>query len=145
MAIKRKKHTELGMRIAKAVGISKKNQAGFATLLGVHPSNLNRWISGEVAPSYEYISKIGYYSGVSLDWLLTGQEPVTKAGTSETRTMVPDAESDVELREIVDILRHDLPELKKNILKILRGRKQIKEGIADIRSLDTKIFFNEEG
>jgi transcriptional regulator with XRE-family HTH domain len=139
MVIKLKKHTNLGMRIAKSVGLSGKNQASFAMLLGVHPSNLNRWISGEVAPSYEYISKIGFYSGVSLDWLMTGEEPMVKTKCPEKK-MTQEEEGDEELKEIINILKHDLPELKKHVLKILRGRKEIKEGIAGIHNFDKSVF-----
>lgn len=138
MAIKPKKHAELGMRIAKAVGLSEKNQVSFATLMGVHPSNLNRWISGEVAPSYEYISKIGFYSGVSLDWLLTGEEPMIRVKSKENKTM-PDKENDFELREIIDILEHDLPEMKKYVLKILKGRKEMKEGMIGLKSFEKNL------
>lgn len=142
MAIKAKKHAALGMRIAKAVGLSHKNQANFAVLLGVHPSNLNRWISGEVAPSYEYISKIGFYSGVSLDWLVSGEEPMLKEKRLEGRQIM--AEGDVELREIMNILRYDLPELKIFILKVLRGRKEIKEGMAGLHILNKNLFEEKE-
>lgn len=138
MVIKSKKHAELGMRIAKAVGLSQKNQVNFAALLGVHASNLNRWISGEVAPSYEYISKIGFHSGVSLDWLLTGEDPMVKTQRKESREM-PDKDNDFELREIIDILEHDLPEMKKYILKILRGRKEMKEGIIGLKSFEKQL------
>lgn len=139
MAIRPKRHAELGMRIARAVGLSEKNQVSFASLLGVHPSNLNRWISGEVAPSYEYISRIGLYSGVSLDWLLTGEEPMVKKKSKETK-ITSDKEDDFELREIVDILEHDLPEMKKYVLKILKGRKEIKEGMIGLKSFDKNLI-----
>jgi phage repressor protein C with HTH and peptisase S24 domain len=74
-----KKHSELGIRIAKAiVGVAKKKRNEFAELLGVPASNLSRWINGTVAPSYEYIIKIGNLSGVSLEWLLTGKGPMER-------------------------------------------------------------------
>lgn len=143
MAIRVKKHTELGMRIAKAVALSGKNQAGFALVLEVHPSNLNRWISGEVAPSYDYLSRIGDISGVSLDWLLTGNGPI-KRDAKEGSLMhekfdYEKIEGDLELKEIVEILSRDVPELKKYVLKILKGRKELEEGMAGLQVLDKKL------
>lgn len=45
-------------------------------------------------------------------------------------------EEDEELIQIVELLRHDLPEAKKAILKILKYRKEAKESIKNLLSLD---------
>ncbi len=67
------KHIALGKNIKKAIGSSGKNQVEFSRLIGVQPQGLNRWIRGEVAPSYESLVKIAISANVSLDWLLTGE------------------------------------------------------------------------
>ncbi len=67
------KNVELGNRIEKAIAFSGKKKFEFASLMEVQPTNLSRWISGENAPSFENIVKIGKLSGVSLEWLLTGE------------------------------------------------------------------------
>jgi len=45
-------------------------------------------------------------------------------------------EEDEELIHIIGILRHELPEAKKAILKILKYRREAKEGIKSLLSLD---------
>ncbi|MDP3012726.1 MAG: helix-turn-helix domain-containing protein [Candidatus Subteraquimicrobiales bacterium] len=73
MKKKNNKHAELGMRIALAVWVSGKKSHEFATLLEVAPSNISRWVTGVVAPSYDYLINIAKISGLSLEWLLTGK------------------------------------------------------------------------
>lgn len=119
MVIKQKKHVELGTRIAKAIGQSGKKQVEFARELGVPPSNLSRWINGDVAPSYEYIIKIGNIAGVPLDWLLEGGEPLQVA---EGRTLYKKAHLDSELSEILQLLKAH-PQDKKLVLRILAPSK----------------------
>ena len=51
--------------------------------------------------------------------------------------------NDKELAEIIDILQRDLPEAKGAILKILKYRKGLKEGIKDFMEFDKPV--NEEG
>lgn len=46
---------------------------------------------------------------------------------------------DAELREIMNLLKHDLPEAKKYVLKILKSRKGIKEGMEGLMQLDKKL------
>ena len=70
---------ELGKRIKVSVDNSGNSQAEFASLMGVYPSNLSRWIKGECAPTYEYLVKIARCGKVSLDWLLTGEGTMSEA------------------------------------------------------------------
>lgn len=67
------KLVELGNRIRTGIEKSGRKQVEFASLLGIYPPNLTRWIQGESAPSFEYLLKIGKSLNVSLDWLLLGK------------------------------------------------------------------------
>ena len=42
---------------------------------------------------------------------------------------IPRHNGDPDLVEIVDILQNDMPEAKKFVLKVLRGRKDVVEGM----------------
>jgi transcriptional regulator with XRE-family HTH domain len=51
---------------------------------------------------------------------------------------------DPELYEIMDILQRDLPEAKKLVLKLLKGRKEFKEGLRALQTIDNNLL-KEEG
>lgn len=74
---------ELGNRIRKAIEKSGKSQVEFASLLGVFPPNLNRWIQGENAPAFENLLSIGMLADVSFDWLMTGEGEIEKEGPAD--------------------------------------------------------------
>jgi hypothetical protein len=84
---------------------------------------------------------------ILFDWLLTGEgEPERKKNI----VLEPDIHynrcgADTELSEIVDILQYDLPEAKKIVLKLLKGRKEFKEGIKALQNVDNNPLKEEEG
>ncbi len=63
---------------------------------------------------------------------------------TEDRAIYNNVKGDPELTEIVEILKSDLPEAKKLVLKILKGRKEIKEGLNGLQNIN-KNFSTEEG
>lgn len=91
----------------------------------------------------EWVFRVGQAYNISTDWLVTGRYQQAQPQDKEKGCLVAEGgpiysyESgkhvkDPELKEIVDILEHDLPEAKTFILKVLRGRKEIKAGMAGL-------------
>lgn len=106
----------------------------------------------------EWARKIGLGYGSSTDYIMDGTGPVHTHPAAFAKvpdlSTVPDyppldradadrmAEEtlaiadykrslidDPEINEIIDMLRYDLPEAKKFVLMVLRGRKEIKQGL----------------
>ena len=92
----------------------------------------------------EWARKIALAYGSFTDYIMDGVGPVKRGEICDT-VIGPDLSNfmvaegtgtfrftgrrDNELIEIVSILEHDLPEAKKFVLKVLHGRKEIKEGL----------------
>lgn len=101
--------------------LSAKTDADVARGLGVSTAALSSFKKHGKFP-YERLVKFCLSKGISIDWLLTGKGDMV-GGEEEGY------ENDSELREIVHILKHESPEAKRSILKILRARKEFKEGV----------------
>jgi transcriptional regulator with XRE-family HTH domain len=141
---KNQKVIELGNRIGKAIEKSGKNQAEFASLLGIFPPNLTRWIQGENAPSFEYLVKIGKFLDVSLDWLLLGKEEpeeetilIAKSQKPEYKT--PNANRERRLPENTRKRR-----LINNVIKILDNENK-KAAKALETNIDAFLSMIEQG
>lgn len=93
---------------------------------------------------YEALSTFCDNEKVSLDWLLTGEGGIKRGEKGERPQMAAEGSTvynvgDAELREIMNILKHDLPDAKKYVLKILKSRKGLKEGMEGLMQLDKKL------
>lgn len=112
----------------------------WAKRIGLSQATFDRMWKKGIAPKADMLLLISEATGCSIDWLLRG-EIGTKAGRGsvpvsvvcEERTDYSFTEKarpeDPVLDEIIDILENDLPEDKPFILKILRGKKEVKEGL----------------
>ena len=67
----------VGRRIREIRGFDL-TQSGFARTLGVGQTQLSKYELGQSAPTLEVLLKLRAYSGKSIDWILTGDEPKTK-------------------------------------------------------------------
>ncbi|MBI5056953.1 MAG: helix-turn-helix transcriptional regulator [Nitrospirae bacterium] len=123
------------------------SKAAFARELGVSPSYIGMLEEGKNEPSDTLSELICLKFNINKDWLLTGEgEPERKKDVvSESGIHYNRCSADPELSEIVDILQHDLPEAKKIILKLLKGRKEFKEGINALQTVDNNLLKEEEG
>lgn len=104
-----KKHSDIGHRISLAVEFSLKNQSVFSEELAVAPPNLSRWINGHVAPSYEVLVRIAAVSGVSLDWLLTGQGWMYNPGTGMQATALGIFEKIIKTKRVTRVVLVQYP------------------------------------
>lgn len=111
-----------------------KSDADVARALGVSPQALSAFKKqGKFPP--DLLIKYCFSHQLSLDWLFYGEEQYDQSSVvCEKLPMYKLGDPDIS--EIVTILEHDLPEVKNIILKILRGRKQFKEGIKAIQTMN---------
>jgi phage repressor protein C with HTH and peptisase S24 domain len=64
---------ELGIRLRWIEKTYFQTRADAAEVAAVSKSTLQRWIEGGSDPSFEGLAKLARHTGVSLDWLATGQ------------------------------------------------------------------------
>ncbi len=112
----------------------------WAKRIGLSPATFDRMWKKGISPKADVLLLISEKTGCSIDWLLKGKVE-TEAGRGsapgylvcEERADCPVTgmvkSKDPVMAEIVDILENDLPEDKPFILKILRGKQQVKEGL----------------
>lgn len=134
------------------------NQSQLAKEIGLESAMaISKYESDQREPDISKLIKLSELGNTSLDWLLTGADIIVRKGdetvcieakpsgvAEKDDPYYYDVREDLELSEIIDILQHDLPEAKKFVLKILKGRKEIKEGVEGLSGLDRKII-KEEG
>jgi len=127
----------IGERIRKLREANRLQQDAFAIKVGVHKNTAGRWERGERKPDSDDLAAIlRVFPEINPTWLLTGSGPM-RLDQDEGVVMehgpgyvcIPRHNGDQELAEIVDILQHDMPEAKNLVLKVLRGRKDLVEGL----------------
>ncbi len=64
----------VGRRIREIRGFDF-TQAEFGRKLGIGQTQLSRYELGQTLPTTEVLLKLKAYSGKSIDWILTGEEP----------------------------------------------------------------------
>jgi transcriptional regulator with XRE-family HTH domain len=89
---------------------------------------------------YPPIMDLGEREGLSLDWLLTGEGPMRKGEMLAEEGPIYKV-GDPDLAEIIALL-HEAPQDKKLVLKLLKGKKDIKEALA---GFDISKVRKEEG
>jgi transcriptional regulator with XRE-family HTH domain len=67
----------VGRRIREIRGF-RLTQAEFGRKLGIGQTQLSRYELGLALPTTEVLLKLKAYSGRSIDWILTGEEPETR-------------------------------------------------------------------
>jgi transcriptional regulator with XRE-family HTH domain len=123
------------LKIARGtLGLSQKDMA---KAINVSLTALQNYESGHQAPGAKVFESM-FRLGFNANWILTGEGdmkrqediPICRNNMAEYERQRAIREcGDPELAEIVDILRYDLPEDKRFVLKVLRGRKEAKEGL----------------
>lgn len=61
-------------RIKYLIKLIRRNQAQFADLIGINPSNISKILSGKIPVSESLINRIVVNLGVSKQWLMTGTD-----------------------------------------------------------------------
>jgi hypothetical protein len=85
-----------GIKRRLAEGLDGRRITWLAERLGENYKNLQRWITGDVAPPLDFIPRYCEATGVSIEWVMTGNGP---------RTQLPPGEAEVRLGQIEQILK----------------------------------------
>ena len=64
----------IGRNIQKMIFKVSDSVNNFALALGINRAVVYRWISGETLPSVKTLIRIRKMYGVSIDWILTGED-----------------------------------------------------------------------
>ena len=113
-------------------------QTKLSELLGISLHKIRDAESGKTKITPEIARAIEEKLNFSLKWVLTGEGQKKKEASRPAPPLGADHDVtyeeynltiDPEIAEIVDILQSDLPEFKSMVLKMLRGRKEFKEGL----------------
>lgn len=106
-----------------------------AKLSGMSARAIGQYAAGSSDPTLGKVIALAKAADVNVLWLATGEGEMRREETQPefVREVQPGYHSpratDPDIKEIMDILQHDLPEAKRFVLKILRGRKETKEGL----------------
>ena len=109
-----------------------------ASRLGVSMNTIARWERCESFPDAREIETIlKMWPNFSPAWFILDEGPIMRGevvkaeGVMEAgpQVFVSPRANDPDLTEILDILQHDLPEAKRFVLQVLRGRKETKKGL----------------
>lgn len=103
-----------------------------AAILGLSPQDFsNRKKRGSLLPA---IFEWAINESVNLDWLIKGQEcdPEAKPAIGDQSVVYAMFGTDTEMQEIVDLLQKRVPELKGNVLKILKAKAGLKDALNEM-------------
>jgi hypothetical protein len=125
----------------------------------VSATMITRYAEGKGEPARDKLIAMAQATDTSLLWLANGEGPMMQADlviTTADGTLIVECKAqgprstvcepgsgtiyktnyDAELEEIVGILQNDLPEAKKFVLKVLHGKKEVKEGMEGLLHLN---------
>lgn len=83
---------------------------------GIRTSSLSGWKAGKFTPKQEKLKKIADYFGVSIEYLMTGEEPEEKEGyyiNPDTADMAQQIYDNKDLRLLFDVAKDVTPEQLK--------------------------------
>lgn len=83
---------------------------------GIRTSSLSGWKAGKFTPKQEKLKKIADYFGVSIEYLMTGEEPEEKEGyyiNPDTADMAQQIYENKDLRLLFDVAKDVTPEQLK--------------------------------
>ncbi len=81
----------------------------FLKKMGISSANIGDWKAERSTPNIHKLVRVAEYFGVSLDWLVTGKDPLAKEDTLISDTLQLDGLSDDEkvfLREYIAFTTH---------------------------------------
>ena len=98
-------------RISAFIKLKNLSPSQFADEIGVQRSSISHLIAGRNKPSLEFIQKIlARYQEINVQWLLTGNGPMTNDGTPQPELFPP---ADQVTREITNLHQPDKGKQKK--------------------------------
>ncbi|MBR3280147.1 MAG: helix-turn-helix transcriptional regulator [Lachnospiraceae bacterium] len=104
--------------------------ADVARATGIATSTLTNWKKGKYVPKQDKLQKIADFFGVSLEYLMTGQQPEHESTTGEkyyfsdeTAQMAQELFDDPDLRILFDAARDSKPEDLRMAAEMLKKFK----------------------
>lgn len=73
---------QFGFRLRQAIPKGMTQQV-FATKIGASVSGLRKWLAGDAEPGIGYLPRIAEVTGVSIEWLATGEGPMIRCEKTE--------------------------------------------------------------
>ncbi len=108
------------------------SDADLARDLGVPPKKLGVWKLRNTVP-LEELTTFCRHNNCSLEWALTGSHSAqAKTSVDDPRPTYAMFGTDTEMQEIVDLLQKRVPELKGNVLKILKAKAGLKDALNEM-------------
>ena len=89
-------------RVRKVMEGASVNQAGFAEAVGLSPDKLSKSLSGVRRFTSLDLARIAEFGKTTVDWLLTGREPLRPAFAARTRAPTVDEHGRGRLRDLVE-------------------------------------------
>lgn len=122
----------LGDRVKEVRQADKLTQQAFAISLNTSAGYISEIEAGKKIPGSEFLISLKRVYQVDIDWLLTGEGEM-KRGKGEQPYIAAElgaiyAVKDAQMNEIIEILKEH-PGDKKLVLKLLKGKKDIKEAL----------------
>lgn len=95
--------------------------------IGINPSMFSNWKAGRYVPKQDKLQKIADYFGVSLEYLMTGEEPGYYTNP-ETADMAQEIFENHDLRLLFDAARDASPEDLQLVHQMLLALKSKERG-----------------
>lgn len=127
---------EQGARLQQLIKALKTNQTGFADMVNVSQSNINKMVRGVKGISKTVINALLLgHKNVNVHWLLTGEGEVflTPAADQTTQVAEPAALYGKrgllfgEVEEVLEAQRREIEALKERVARLEEGMKKGKE------------------
>lgn len=103
----------------------------FSERLDMAHTTVREYLKGRMPPADFVVRVCERFPGISPWWLLTGQEEA-KPSVSEPEVVYTLFGSDTEMQEIVTLLQKRVPELKGNVLKMLKAKASLKDALNEM-------------
>jgi transcriptional regulator with XRE-family HTH domain len=126
-------HKRLGRRLKRILDMQTDLQKNIATKAGCQPTEISRWVRGEVAPTYNKLAGIARACKLSdqeLGWLLDGKGKAPDyPGYKEDDDEPDENQEEDKVRELIHAKEEMISSLKENIAllkwKVLMLEKEL--------------------
>lgn len=114
----------------------------FSRQTGIPYQSLLNYLGGKREPNLENLQKIAIQTNCNLNWLLTGEGEMFRRGEKgelkvSEKVPIYNVREDPEIVEILKLLMES-PQDKKLVLKLLKGKRDIKEALEGLDILKLK-------
>ena len=91
---------------------------------GVGQNTLSDWKNGKSVPKADKLQKIANFFGVTMDYLMTGEEPIMYNFDEETAALAQELKTNKELNALMHAARKSNPQYVKAAISMLESFKE---------------------